>query len=200
MTLASCAPEGTAADFKIGVLEQRRAAVTGRRPSAILRGPFPARAPFLAPPASRAAFPARHLSKPRFNQTHWDGTEQAPGTRNAARATTREQAEPRAPAPPLTRALPAGPPPARTRRQKERGPLTLGDRGLGGPGGGRRDFVPEPPRSPVRFPWGPAPTADQEEEGGEKGTERRRGRDGGPGRVPPSGLGAPEDRRIRAPG
>lgn len=75
MTLASCAPEGTAADFKIGVLEQRRAAVTGRRPSAILRGPFPARAPFLAPPASRAAFPARHLLETAFqsNSLGWHG-------------------------------------------------------------------------------------------------------------------------------
>ncbi|XP_032161689.1 translation initiation factor IF-2-like [Mustela erminea] len=124
------APEGTATDFKIEVLERRRASVTGRRPPERPRGPFPARVPvalrtLLAPPAPRAAAPAPRLLAAAFQQTRRDGTEPTPATRNRARATTREPAGPR-PSAPDSRALPA--PPARHRPWA----LALGDRGLGG--------------------------------------------------------------------
>lgn len=178
-----------------------------RSPRAAPRGgdqPLPSRAspgPLSCPgPLPRPSRLARHVpcSTPSRNRVSIKLTGMAPSRRQGQetrRGGQRANKPSRALQRPRSRALcRRGPHPARARRQKERGPLPLGDRGLRGPGGGRRDFVPEPPRSPVRFPWGLAPTADQEEEGGEKGTERRSGRDGGPGRVPPSGLGAPEDR------
>ena len=80
MTLASCAPEGTAARFQNS---SPRAAPRGGDPpppsQACLQGPLsirfflPLRVPSLAPPASRAAFPARHLLAAAFqsNSLGW---------------------------------------------------------------------------------------------------------------------------------
>lgn len=134
MTLASCAPEGTTARFQ-------NSSPRAAPPPEPLRVSFPLQVPFLAPPALHAAFPVRHLSQPRFNQTHWDGTEQAPGTRNRARATTREQAEPRAPAPRSHALCSRGPPPGRAACEK-----SWGHRGAPGTQG-------RPARAPLAPVW-----------------------------------------------
>lgn len=109
--------------------------VASRRPPRLLQGPSP------GPPPQRPRLARRvSCSTPRrgFNQTHWDGTEQAPGTRNTARATTREHAEPRASAPPPARALLAGTPKARRTASRARegpsAPLPPPDLLLGGCG------------------------------------------------------------------
>lgn len=179
MTLASCAPEGTAADFKIGVLE-----AAPPRSRASPGAPSPPGSPSLSAASPRPPRAPRSLldtfSQPRFNQTHWDGTEQAPGTRNTARATTREQAEPRAPAPPLTRAPPRGPPSGPRR----------GPEGAGAParwlplGGGRGTKGRRSPTAPLPAPLPVGPGAKS----GRGGREEAR-RAGGPGR--PAGWARP---------
>ncbi|XP_030789163.1 predicted GPI-anchored protein 58 [Rhinopithecus roxellana] len=92
---ATRAPRGRPLPFKIAVPEQRRAAVAGRALRGLSGSPSSPPPPPCSQLASVDPFP-----QPRFNQTHWDGPEQAPGTRNAAPATTLEPVEPRAPAPP----------------------------------------------------------------------------------------------------
>lgn len=121
MTLASCAAEGQPPDFKIAVLAQRCAEVRGH--GSPTPRPLPGRV--LAPSG-----PARHVlcSTPRsncvlFHQTHWDGTEREPDTRNSAPATPGQQAQPRAPAPPpSTRPARGNPHPVRASRWKSRVP------------------------------------------------------------------------------
>lgn len=173
MTLASCAPEGTFTRFQNS--SPRAAPRGGGRPprSPASPGSLSSLGPLLHPSrfARRARFLLDTFSPPLFNQTQSDGTEQAPGTRNTARATTREQAEPHGPAPPPTRARLAETPTAHAGHRKSWGPrglpgmrgrpapaplapvwaseqtrrpLPLGEPGSGkeGPGGrGRRDFA-----------------------------------------------------------
>ena len=208
---------GQQPDFKIAVPEQRRAAVTGRRPPEPLR----------APPARQPAFAAlRTCSQPRFNQTHWDGTEQAPGTRNTARATTREHAEPRAPAPsrsarrdptrpapiaeragarglaPRRRDAPRVPPPAPVPSASVSVANWAGASswrvrcwGAGERGKGRR---PPIAALPVRFLWGPERRIDQDEEKKERKGKRKATREGRGALacVPPLGLRAPNAPRL----
>lgn len=82
MTPASCAPEETAARFQNS--SPPAAPRGGDRPPLSRAPPVPSSGPL--PQPSRLARRVS-CSTPRsgFNQTHWDGTEQAPGTRNTAR-------------------------------------------------------------------------------------------------------------------
>lgn len=135
MTPASCAPEGTAADFKIGVLERRRESV----PAAALPGALPSPAP-PRPPAPRAAAPLHAWSPPRFS-------------RLAGMAPSRRRR--REPARGGPRANQPGPVP---------GSLPSGTEAWGA-GCGQRGLAPEPPRAPVRWPRGRRAGAGRGSEG-----------------------------------
>lgn len=164
MTLASCALEGTAARFQNSSPSARCAVVTA---AALRSRPGP-----LARP-SRLGNPRSPLDEPSCSRVsiklHWDGTEQAPGTRNTARATTREHAEPRSsasttralclpdPGPrwrgrsksprrrPRTQGRPCVPPHARAPRFSLGSELraALGESGAGAPGRGRGRRPPQ---------------------------------------------------------
>lgn len=212
MTPASCAPEETAARFQNSSPRQRREVVASRRPPRLLQGPSP------GPPPQRPRLARRvSCSTPRrgFNQTHWDGTEQAPGTRNTARATTREHAEPRASAPPPARALLAGTPKARRTAPRAREgpsaplpppdprlggcgtnmpPLGLGQPGSGKEGrGGGKGRPPLKRQAPQVAPVGTR--TNSRPRGRQGGGKRERGDRSGEAPLPASGL--PRPRPLR---